>query len=345
MIEKIELENFRNHKNRVFEFKNGVNLIVGPNASGKTNLLEAIYFCLCGKSFKSRDLQLITFGENFFKIEADIVEEGLKSHVICYVDNIGIKRIMINDKKVSRLSELFERFKFVFFRPDDTELIKSEPSLRRRFLDMIILKVYPYMNIIFQDYLKALHSRNAFLKSYNKKDVIDVYDMELSKLAYAIVSKRKEVIEMILPVCNDIWRTFTKDNSTIDVLFKPSLELMDEHDFYKKLKENLQKDVSAGWTTKGPHRDDFEVYINNKNAKEFASEGQIKIACLSIILSTVKLLKNPILILDDIFSELDLAKRNNILDFCKGYQTIITCADDLASLGLDKDKIINLIYM
>ncbi|ABP65668.1 DNA replication and repair protein RecF [Caldicellulosiruptor saccharolyticus DSM 8903] len=348
IIKSIYLENFRNHNERFFEFKDGINLILGKNASGKTNLLEAIYFCLCGKSFKSKDTNLISFDSEYFKLEASVLANDVEYGILCYVDRLGQKRIMINEKKINRLSELIEKFKFVYFEPDSTELIKQDPKVRRKFLDMEVAKLYPYMIKTFQDYQKALMSRNAFLKSYDKKDIIDVYDIELSKLGCQILKKREETIKRLSEATKEIWYKVFEDKSTIDIVFRPSIPSSSEEEYYSQLKKQFEKDVQMGFTTKGVHRDDFDVFINGQNAKEYASEGQIKFACIAISLASAKLFEKPVLLLDDIFSELDSEKRKNVLKLCKDYQAIITSADEKDSLvktGLLSHDINNLIQL
>lgn len=348
IVKSIYLENFRNHRKRFFEFKNGINLVLGKNASGKTNLLEAIYFCLCGKSFKSRDINLINFESDYFKLEARVLSDEVEYGVLCYVDRLGQKRIMINDKKINRLSELIERFKFVYFDPDSTELIKQDPKTRRKFLDMEVAKLYPYMINTFQDYQKTLMSRNAFLKSNYKKDIIDVYDVELSKLGYQILKKREETINLLSSATREVWYSVFEDKSTIDIIFKPSISASSEEEYYRCIKNQFEKDMQMGFTTRGVHRDDFDILINGQSAKEYASEGQIKLACIALFLATAKLFEQPVLLLDDIFSELDGEKRKNILKLCKEYQTIITSADEIGALestGLLSDDINNLILI
>ncbi|WAM31579.1 DNA replication/repair protein RecF [Caldicellulosiruptor naganoensis] len=347
ILKSIYIENFRNHKQRFFEFKDGINLVLGKNASGKTNLLEAIYFCICGKSFKARDVNLINFESDYFKLEASIFQNDFEYKVFCYVDRLSQKRIMINEKKVNKLSELIEKFKFVYFEPDSTELIKQDPKVRRRFLDMEVAKIYPHMIKTFQDYQKALMSRNAFLKSYDKKDIIDVYDVELSKLGYQIAKKREETIKKLSEATKQVWYEVFEDKSTIDLVYRPSIESSSQEEYYNQLKKQFEKDLNFGFTTKGVHRDDFDVLINQKSAKEYASEGQIKLACIAIYLASAKLFERSVLLLDDIFSELDDEKRKNVLGLCRDYQAIITSAEEkesLISAGLIKDDI-NLVQL
>ncbi|WPX08849.1 DNA replication/repair protein RecF [Anaerocellum danielii] len=331
-IKSIYIENFRSYKQRFFEFKDRINLIVGNNASGKTSLLEALYFCMCGKSFKSRDVDAINFGSQYFKLEMVAEVSGVNYAVNFYVDRILEKRIMINDKKINRLSELITLFKFVFFEPDTTELIKHQPKLRRRFLDMEVAKLYPYMTRVYSEYQRALLSRNAFLKSYDKKDIIDVYDMQISQLGFLIFQKRQEVIDRLSIEAQKIFSYVFENKSLLELKYVPSINPSSEEEYYKELKNCLSKDLSLGYTTKGVHRDDFEILIDGKPALDFASEGQIKLAAVSVVLSSALLYTEPVLILDDLFSELDKFKRKNLVKFLNQYQSFVTSAEDLSTL-------------
>lgn len=261
-IKSIYVENFRGYKQRFFEFKDKMNLIVGNNASGKTSLLEALYFCMCGKSFKSRDIDAINFDSFYFKLEMLAEVGDTEYNVFCYVDKALDKRIMINDKKIKKLSELISTFKFVFFEPDATELIKHQPKLRRRFLDMEVTKLYPYMTKVYSEYHRALLSRNAFLKSYDKKDIIDVYDMQISQLGFLIFQKRQEVINKLSIEAQKIFSLVFENKSMLELKYMPSIAASTEKEYYKEIKKNIEKDLSLGYTTKGVHRDDFEILID-----------------------------------------------------------------------------------
>ncbi|WAM33867.1 DNA replication/repair protein RecF [Caldicellulosiruptor morganii] len=332
IIKSIYLENFRNHRERFFEFKNGINLVLGKNASGKSNLLEAIYFCFCGKSFKAKDVNLINFESEYFKLDASVFDNDFEHRILCYVDRFFQKKIMVNEKRISRLSELLEKFRFVYFEPDSTELVKQDPKVRRKFLDMEISKIYPYMIKTYQDYQKALMSRNAFLKSYDKKDIIDVYDVELAKLGYKIYKKREEIVKRLSEFTKQVWYDVFEHRSTIDIVYRASIESSSQEEYYTELKKRFEKDIKFGFTTGGVHRDDFDILINSKSAKEYASEGQIKLACIAIYLASAKLFERPILLLDDIFSELDDERKKNVLDLCRDYQAIITSAEEKENL-------------
>ncbi|ADQ44925.1 DNA replication and repair protein RecF [Caldicellulosiruptor kronotskyensis 2002] len=347
-IKSIYVENFRGYKQRFFEFKDKMNLIVGNNASGKTSLLEALYFCMCGKSFKSRDIDAINFDSFYFKLEMLAEVGDTEYNVFCYVDKALDKRIMINDKKIKKLSELISTFKFVFFEPDATELIKHQPKLRRRFLDMEVTKLYPYMTKVYSEYHRALLSRNAFLKSYDKKDIIDVYDMQISQLGFLIFQKRQEVINKLSIEAQKIFSLVFENKSMLELKYMPSIIASNDKEYYKEIKKNIDKDLSFGYTTKGVHRDDFEILIDKKPAINFASEGQIKLAAISVVLATSLLYPEPVLILDDVFSELDSFKRKNLVKFISQYQSFVTSAEDLSVLereGILEFGSANLIFL
>ncbi|MEZ0537078.1 DNA replication/repair protein RecF [Caldicellulosiruptoraceae bacterium PP1] len=328
-IKRLYLENFRLYEKEEFEFDKSINIISGANASGKTSILEAIYFCLYGKSFKSRDIDAIKFDKDYFSLNLYLNMENhtsVKSNV--YVEKSGLKRIIINEKKINKLSELIDKFNLILFQPNSVNLIKGDPSIRRRFLDMIMIKIYPHMFFVVSDFNKVIQNRNAFLKSNSKNDIIDVYDQELSILSESIINKRIEIIKRISECFNFIFNFLIDENQNISIEYKNSLKVFDKQEIYKILINNRKKDTEMKYTTKGPHRDDFEVYINNKNSKIFASEGQIKLLTIALILSIAEITQDPILLLDDIFSELDIKKRNKVIEFCQKYQTFITTTDD-----------------
>ncbi|BCS80043.1 DNA replication/repair protein RecF [Anaerocellum diazotrophicum] len=328
-IKSIHIENFRGYKDRFFEFKDKMNLIVGNNASGKTSLLEALYFCMCGKSFKGRDIDAINFDSFYFKLEMLSEVDDIEYNLFCYVDRNSDKRIMINGKKINRLSELISIFKFVFFDPDTTELIKRQPKLRRRFLDMEVTKLYPYMTKVYSEYQKALLSRNAFLKSYDKKDIIDLYDTQISQLGFLIFQKRQEIINKLSIEAQKVFSYVFENKSMLELKYMPSIVASDKEEYYKEMKKSIDRDFSFGYTTKGVHRDDFEILIDKKSAINFASEGQIKLAAISVVLATSLLYPEPVLILDDVFSELDKFKIRNLVKFISQYQSFVTSAEDL----------------
>jgi len=322
-IEKVFINNLRCFKEKKIFFEKGINIIYGNNASGKTTILEAIYFCLAGKSFRTKDSDAVSFNENFLSIETygHFNDDDFISYF--YMDEIQ-KRLIVNGKKIHKLSELLEKFSFVLFTPNHINLIKSEPNYRRKFLDMITIQKYPYISKIINNYIKVIQNRNAFLKSGAKKDIIDIYDVEYVKLSAQIIQKRLEIIQELNNNVKVLLNLFVSNVQEVKVVYKNSLNAFDEQSIHKNIKKNMDNDFRFGWTTKGPHRDDFDVLIDGKSAKIYASEGQIKLTALSLILSTTFLLVNPVLLLDDLFSELDKEKILRIMEFSSRFQSFIT---------------------
>jgi len=333
-IKNLSLTNFRNYKSQDIEFSPKMNIIYGQNGQGKTNIAEAVYYFQSGKSFRNiKDREIIKFGEEFAKIEASFEKSNGKSFAKIFIKEN--KSINLNGLSIDRLSELVGEYNMVIFTPDFLNIIKSGPSERRQFLDLFISQIKPtyFKNLI--SYLRVLHQRNNVLKSKNKNMLLtlDVWDEKLAKLGVEISKERNAAIEKINLTINNIDEAeiFTEK---IKLIYSPSVkgDFENYENFLKNLTDTRDRDIEKGITQIGPHRDDFDIFMNDINIKKYGSQGQIRTCVLKLKLSECSIIEektsdSPILILDDILSELDEERRRFFLENIKERQVIITCTD------------------
>ncbi|QNO14996.1 DNA replication/repair protein RecF [Alkalicella caledoniensis] len=344
-IKKIHVNNFRNYKNIDIEFKNDINIFLGNNAQGKTNLLEAIYFLSLGKSLRNYHKDdLIHWDKQYFYIKS-IVNINDKDNTI----EIGYNRnnrkvIKINGVEKRSFNDLLGFFNVVIFAPEDLLLVKGSPSLRRNFLDQEISQLVPYYSKLLSDYNKIVISRNKILKS-NKADLIktlDIFDEQLSNLASEIIKKRIDTLDKLKILASLTHRKLTDNQENLTIEY---LSYLPERDIQKlskqqiresillNYKENRKKDLEIRSTSIGPHRDDIQLNIDNKNVRKFGSQGQQRTTVLSLKLAELELFMSqkgiyPVLLLDDVLSELDEKRRNYLIKNIKDkIQTFITTTD------------------
>lgn len=350
IIKSIELNNFRNYKELCLEFDSGVNIFYGNNAQGKTNLLEAVYFSGTTKSYRScKDRELIYFGERESHIKT-VIEKSSKEYIIDFhLKDSDKKGIAINKTPIRRASELFGLCKMVFFSPEDLNIIKQGPAVRRRFLDMEIGQIDPiYLSNII-NYKKILNQRNCILKEYyyksDFKDVLEVIDMQLLEYGKSIIKYRKEFIEKLNRVVKDINVKMTEGSEPLDIRYDFDVDI----DSYElKLKESYDKDLKYKTTNVGPHRDDLCFIVNDVDIRHYGSQGQQRTAALSLKLAEIELLKimtkeKPVLLLDDVLSELDKKRQQSLLESISDIQTLITCTgvEDFIKSSLNINKLYN----
>jgi len=350
-VKNISLVSYRNYENLQLELGKHVNVFIGDNAQGKTNVLEAMYYCAFAKSHRtSKDRELINWKKDKAFISLLVGKIRLDKKIDINILRDGKKAIKVNSIKVNKIGELFGTFNVVMFSPEDLKVIKEAPSLRRRLLDMELSQVNSkyYFNLV--QYNKILDERNVLLKSKSFNiDVLDVYDLQLIEYADYIISKRLEYIDKINFYGIDIHNEITSGKERIKFKYSCNINLDDyKSNYYKKLKDNILRDREKGITSVGPHRDDFNVFINDVDAKIFGSQGQQRTSILTMKFSSMKIIKEitgeyPVLLLDDVLSELDNNRKRYILSSINEIQTIITCTgiDDLRNYLDDKAKIFN----
>lgn len=339
-LSKIRLYNFRNFTEADVSFSPGINIIYGENAQGKTNMLEAVYFLACLKSDRaSKESEMIrydheqTYLKGLFETEYGPVEREITLH------NGGKKSVKENEITVRRWSMLCQEISAIFFSPDDLSLVKGEPSQRRRFLDNLIFQLKPVYLGYVKDYNRVLSQRNTLLKTIKKNpsliSSLDPWDEQLARLGAYIIRERLEGLQKIALEVKELYSRFTDGKVRLQVNYMNSVKYdnMDslKMNFHKALLANRHVDISRSFTTLGPHRDDLRFLIDGRDMKYFGSQGQQRLLVLCFKLCQRELLyrergQYPIMILDDVMSELDYNRRKHILDKHKS-QVFITTTD------------------
>ncbi len=335
-IKKLYLKNFRNYKEQYVEFKDGLNVLYGQNAAGKTNMLEAIYISALAKSPRTtKEKELVLNGEKTAIVNV-LVQKNLRTHKIeIQIDDKGKKRILIDSIPVNRAGELLGIVAIVYFSPDEMKLVKESPDNRRRFLDISLSqesKVY-FNNLV--RYNKILKQRNNLLKQgYNDNidAMLDVWDRQLATVGVEIIEKRREFIDKLKTEAKKIHEFLSGGKEILEVDYESELDEISDKNLYLQLKKNREKDKKLTYTTVGPHRDDIKLTVNGNDARKFASQGQQRSIALSLKFAQLELYKQetdekPILLLDDVLSELDETRKAQLLELSSGCQTILTCTE------------------
>ena len=342
-INKIKLQNFRNYNEQEIILNKSINVFYGDNAQGKTNILEAIFLCTFGKSFRTnKEKELIKLGKDNANVIIEYEKKDRDGKISISISDK--KQILVNGIKIKKLSELLGNINIVIFTPDDINILKGGPALRRRFLDMMIGQLKANYVYTLNKYIKTLEQRNKYLrqiKEENKpENLLDIWDEKLIEYADIIYKYRKEFIDKIKKKINIIHKKITDEKEEINIQYISNCESKEVYS--ELLKQRRKLDIIKGFTTKGIHRDDFEIYINNKELSIYGSQGQNRTAILSLKLSELQVIydeieEEPILLLDDFMSELDINRRKNFLNNINNTQVIITCAEKIEFLKENVD--------
>lgn len=348
IIKSIELENFRNYNSLDIKFDNKTNILYGNNAQGKTNVLEAIYMCSTTKSHKgNKDSEIINKDSEESHIKLYLEKKEREYRIDIHLRNSKSKGIAINGIPIKKASELFGLFNVIIFSPEDLNIIKEGPSYRRRFIDVELCqldKIYVY-NLM--NYKKILEQRNKLLKDIyfrpDLKDTLDVWDLQLAEYGKKVITRREEFIKSINDIIKPIHKSITNNKENIELVYSKNC---DEESLYEELIKNRDKDIKNKSTSVGPHRDDLLFYIDGMNVRIYGSQGQIRTSALSLKISEIELVKSmindmPVLLLDDVLSELDSDRQNHLLKSLDNIQTIITCTglDEFIENRFDINKI------
>lgn len=333
-IKKLMLLNYRNYKKLDVELGPAVNVFIGNNAQGKTNILESIYYCGFARSHRnSKDRELVNWNENNAYVSVGVSKDRLDKKIDINILKDGKKSIRVNSIKITKIGELIGVFNVVMFSPEDLKIVKESPGIRRRFIDMELCQLSNryYYNLV--QYNKVLNERNLVLKNRKIDEfILDVYDEQLSSFAEQIIKDRINYINNL----NNHGKAIHKDitSGKEDIEFKYVSSVKDLENIRISIKEGLlksrSKDVERRITSIGPHRDDFIILINNIDAKSYGSQGQQRTAVLTIKFASLNIIKDitkeyPVLLLDDVLSELDFTRKAYILNSIHGIQTLITC--------------------
>ena len=335
-ISSLKLLNFRNYETLELKFSNKVNLIYGKNGMGKTNIIEAIYMLGLTKTFRSNnDDIVIKKGKNIAKIEGTIKDNIFNNYKII-ISNAG-KRIKIDNNKIAKVSDYITKVNIILFNPDDLKLIKDTPSIRRKMLNIEISGINGEYLLLLNSYNKVLKQRNAYLKALNKKkdyetSFLNILTEQLVDLGLKIMWIREDFINNINSYISDIYYEITH-KGTLKVVYKSEFLGKNKEDLLKMFEKNISREIFLGKTIFGIQHDDLEFQVDSEIVKEFSSVGEQKNSIISFKLAEIKnieekLHKKPILILDDLFSELDEEKINNILILIDtDLQTFITTTE------------------
>ena len=346
-ITKIELQNFRNYRKKIFDNFSNLNIIIGKNGIGKTSIVEAIYLGSLAKSFKTNN------DSDYFRIKIYYYEYGIKKNLELFLDKNG-KKTKINSKLQRRLSDFISQYRIIMLSPDELKLVKSSPSTRRNYLNIQISQLDKEYLYYLNNYNNLIKNKNDYLKklmlnSNLDQRYLDILDDKIAEEGIKIYNHRKHYIELINKYINDIFKNF-EINNNIYIEYISDYKINDKEKIVKELKKIRNKEINLGMTTFGIHRDDYEFIHNNNNSKDYSSQGLQKLIVLAMKLSEVKIFVNeynitPILLLDDLFSELDEKNRNKIFkSLDKDIQIFITTTDlkNINKRLLEKAKIYNL---
>jgi len=334
-IKEIHLINFRNYTKLDLYPKKDINLIYGKNAQGKTNLLESIYITSTGRSHRTaKENNLIQEGKESFLIKIKGNKEDIPFSLEYKYIKGEKKRIKINNLEVKKIGEMIGVLNTVIFSPEDLQIVKQGPSERRRFLDILISQTYPSYFYKLQKLYRIIKQKNSILKNIEKEgnlEILNIYNQKLVNISFEIISKRKEALYEIEKFFNKYISDISNSKEIGKLVYISTLGITKE-EIKKTIAHNIKKEIKNKTTLYGPHRDDFEIYINNKNVKNFGSQGQQRTAVLSLKLSEIEIIKEktghfPILLLDDVMSELDLSRRKFLTNSIKTKQTFITSTE------------------
>ncbi|HLR22093.1 MAG TPA: DNA replication/repair protein RecF [Pseudogracilibacillus sp.] len=341
-LKELQLKHFRNYESLDIKFDNSINVIIGENAQGKTNLLEAIYLLAFSKSYRTaNDKELIQWNEEFAKITGKLVKENAKPLPMELIYHSQGKKAKINHLEQKRLSEFIGTMNVVMFAPEDLALVKGSPQVRRRFIDMELGQIEPMYLYHLAQYQKVLKQRNHLLKQLRHeatdKAFLFVLTDQLIQHALVILKKRFHFLELLKSWAIPIHKQISRGLETLKIAYSSPISVLEtdgEETMENKLRnayqKNEQNEIYRGTTLVGPHRDDLLFFINDKEVKQFGSQGQQRTTALSLKLAEIDLIYDqmndyPILLLDDVLSELDTFRQSHLLSAIEGrVQTFVT---------------------
>lgn len=338
-INKLTLTNFRNYTNQTVELSPNLNVIIGKNAQGKTNLLESVFLCAIGRSPRTtKDKDLINWDCTYAKVDLEIEKKVGGCQIEMYLFKNQNKAIKINKVGIKKIGQLFGNFNAIYFSPDELKLIKESPEERRKFIDIHLCQFDRNYFYDISNYNRILQQRNKLLKTPNEetlRNTISIWDEQLATTGAKIIFSRLAFIEKLKGYANKIHSELTSGNENLTLSYQGYVA-ENENDLklllLKKYEESLEKDIRLGFTSVGPHRDDIKIESNGIDLRSFGSQGQQRTGALSLKLAELEVFKAttgeyPILLLDDVLSELDINRQSKLLEFVSNIQTIITCTD------------------
>lgn len=338
-IRQLSLKNFRNYHDLTLEFEKGINVFTGQNGQGKTNLLEAISLLSVGRSFRTaRDADMICFGKDSANVFAHTNSEKGEYRIELKLGDTVKKAVKINSMPIERLQDLFGVCNVVVFSPDDLKLIKDGPKERRLFTDREISQIKPRYYRILSEYYKVLNQRNLLLKQEDEPILLDIYTEQLAKTGFEIYKMRQEFCEKIAYTAKQIHNKISSGAEDLRIEYEANIQVSSTEEFYVVLKEAIEHDKIRKYSTRGIHKDDIAVFINDMDVRHFGSQGQKRSAAISLKLSEIQIIyedtgEYPIVLLDDIFSELDSGRQEMLLEHVEHTQVFLTTAEPFAYQG------------
>ena len=347
-IESVQLKNFRNYDSLELTFDKGTNIFYGNNAQGKTNILESLYLCGTTKSHRgSKDKEIIRFGEEESHIRMMIRKDEFSYKIDMHLRKNKAKGVAINGLPIKKARELFGIVNLVFFSPEDLNIIKNGPAGRRKFIDLELSQLDKvYFNHL-SNYSRIVNQRNHLLKDsayrQDAMETLDIWDLQLVQYGNAIIARRKQFVDEMNEIVSGIHKKLTGGKEEIRLIYEPSTKNMS---LEQALEMNRQRDIRMKSTSVGPHRDDVCFMVGNLDIRRFGSQGQQRTAALSLKLAEIELVKRvigdtPVLLLDDVLSELDKHRQNYLLDSIHDIQTLITCTgvDEFVNHRFEVNKV------
>lgn len=347
-INSLELSHYRNYNNLSITFNPGITILYGDNAQGKTNILEAIYISGTTKSHRgSKDKDIIQFGEEESHIKLNLTKNDVGHRIDMHLRKNKSKGIAVDGQSIRKTGELFGIIHIIFFSPEDLSIIKNSPSERRKFINLELCQLNKLYYHDYINYNNALNQRNILLKQIPFQpalmDTLDMWDANLIKYGKGIIEEREKFIRQLNDIVKGIHSHLTGNKESIEIGYEKNVEIKD---YENVMVSKREIDLKYQSTQTGPHRDDICFYINGIDVRKFGSQGQQRTAALSLKLAEIELVKsiihdNPILLLDDVMSELDSNRKNYLLDSIKEIQTIVTCTgyDDFIKSRLHINQI------
>ena len=350
IVKSLKLKNFRNYDLLELKFDPSTNIFYGDNAQGKTNILESVYLTGTTKSHRgTKDRDLIKFGQEEAHIETVVEKKGIPFKIDIHLKKNSPKGIAINKMPIRKASELFGIINIVFFSPEDLNIIKNGPAERRRFIDLELAQLDKVYLSDLSNYNRIINQRNKLLKDvYDRNDLIgtlDVWDLQLVNYGNKIINRRNIFISQINKIIGNVHEKLTGGREKLELIYEPSVK---NENFRDVLLKNRERDIRMKATSVGPHRDDICFICGDLDIRKFGSQGQQRTAALSLKLAEIELVKQeindtPILLLDDVLSELDKHRQNYLLDSIEDIQTLITCTgvDDFVNHRFHINKILH----
>ncbi|MCH5339928.1 MAG: DNA replication/repair protein RecF [Acetatifactor sp.] len=332
VIKSIELADYRNYESLTMQFDRGTNILYGDNAQGKTNILEAIFVAATTKSHRgSKDREIINFDKEEAHIRTYLEKEDVVTRVDMHLRKNKSKGIAIDGQKIKKAADLLGLCNVVFFSPEDLGIIKNGPSERRRFVDMELCQLDSFYLYNLNHYNKIINQRNKLLKDMymnpDLKETLNIWDMQLVSFGSKVIERRRLFVNQLNEIIHEIHKKLSGGKEELLIKYEPDVDI---DEFEKKLRFSQDRDIKAKMTSVGPHRDDFSFLVGDIDIRKYGSQGQQRTAALSLKLSEIELVKKiakdtPVLLLDDVLSELDSNRQNYLLNSIGEIQTIITC--------------------